>query len=53
MEIKVKKSFIQKSTLDSTLENFESKVKSAIKEKKFTEMVDRLGKDKLKEISSL
>lgn len=53
MEVKVKKTYIQKSTHDFTLENIESKVKSVIKEKKFNEMLERLGEDKIKRIIPL
>jgi hypothetical protein len=52
MEVKVKKTFIQKITFDSALENIESKVRSVNKEKKFNEMVERLGEEKIKKITS-
>jgi hypothetical protein len=53
MEIKLKKTFIQNSSYDSTLENVESKVKPVIKVIKFKEMVERLGEDKIQRITAL
>lgn len=52
MEVKVKKTFVQKVTYDAKLDNIEKIVKSSVKEEKFNEMVDRLGEDKIKAIIS-
>lgn len=50
MEVKIKKSFTQKVTLDPKLEGLSVNIKAPIKEKKFDEMVSRLGIEKLKKL---
>ncbi len=52
MEVKVKKTFVQKITCDAKLDNIEKIVKSSVKEEKFNEMVERLGEDNIKAIIS-
>jgi hypothetical protein len=51
MEVKIKKTFTQKVTMDSKLEGLSKNIKSPIKEKKFDEMVSRLGMQKLKTLT--
>ena len=47
MEVKVKKSFEQKLSYDPKLDGLERIVISPIKEKKFDDMIDRIGENGL------
>ena len=51
MEVKLKKTFAQKVTIDSKLEGLTKSIKSPVKDKKFDEMVSRMGLQKLKTLT--